>query len=163
MAKIPVILFNYLLPHHLDGVIPVYKNVPRDILIHILSTQSLYYRDDPPSLSDSLITNLGRILKSDMEKEGYNTIYPSDDIRNIIITDDIDDIIRSITECIIFVMDKVLKTDIIDIQFKIDHNSDYPSIIYSALQQNFKIKHYRKDTNLVSIIIERSNTNGNGN
>ena len=94
---------------------------------------------------------------------------------DMIITDDNDAIIKSINDVIIFLMDKVFKIDKVQIAFefgktlfetndnKIELESNYPSIIYSALQQNFIIKEHREVLNIKIITIEKRSEDNNVN
>ena len=166
----PIILFNYFYPSELDMVCRVYKDhLPKgddpssnDPIIFS------FIDKDMDDLDNFECVVLPRILADDIERLKHTSTEDSyfnyddfismrnkmknkfgDKLLESIISTDIEAMINNITSSINFLMNDVFKTNTVVISYRDMDNvlgisSTYPTLIYSALQQNFIIKEHKQ-------------------
>jgi len=170
MNNIPTIAFMNLGPSDMEHACEVYAGIPLDTLEEsindYLSISDIKYH------SNFEYVCMGQILYDDCKFLEDNTrdifINLYKHLRNkygqkfmdIIVTKNNDKIVKNITNVINFMFDKVFKTDTIQVIFSNvsgnkNEKSNYPNLIYSALQQNFIIKSQRENEMNHFIIIQK--------
>lgn len=152
----PTVFFGYLNMLYIEHACKQYAGMPFDKL----KTTLTQYAPIKSNSDDREIVTIGQLLYSDIElaKRGnvsdynklesmYNTLVNTygQEFIDLIITKDEDRVVSSIAEVLDFIMDKVYKTNELKVSFletlKDDvYKSNYPSLIYSAIQQHFIIK-----------------------
>lgn len=185
----PSILFKYFYLTELKEVCSIYaqwSSISEDLVSYSISSIK---KDN--ELDNVHIVTLPRFLMSDIqllhenttEEDLFNWMDFNEEITkmhdeyghefmDMMITDDNDSIIKCITDAINFLMDKVYKTNKVQIAFesgknvfqsdnRVELESNYPNLIYSALQQNFIIKEHRSMLNTKIIAIEKRSEDNN--
>ena len=175
----PTILFRYLRVSDLMEVCSVCSNLQTDKekLSSVLGNMVSCTINKIDNIENAEMVCLPRILEDDIQlltdddnasfnRNDFNELLMNltekygYDFMDLIITDDNESIIKSITDVINFLMKDVFKSNRVRIAFTTIANdmgveSNYPTLIYSSLQQNFIIKEHSFMLNLKIITIEK--------
>lgn len=159
---IPTVVFMYLTPYQLEYACKCFAGIQIDKLESTFNSYA--------SLSIKNEDGVERIFMGQILYDDFNLVGKDEDLpfnyndlmnaynkmvnkygqefMDILVIKDNDIIIKNITDVINFIFDDVYKVDTINISFIdntkdesfIPSNSNYPNLIYSAIQQHFIIK-----------------------